>query len=195
MHFHAEIWIPNVADVAEQIKKAMAPHEEEYSEDTDSFSGFWDWYQIGGRWTGVHNPDYEPEQDPQNIEKCDLCHGTGFRADEVGASARAKQPEYTCNGCGTFDEETRKWTHGPHGPGRRVKWPTQWASCKFDLMPVSDIRNDLTAYTLLVNGDVFHQEQWDGEKLNKTDYDGKVAPKLADLGITNGYLVTVDYHS
>ncbi len=30
--------------------------------------GYWDWYQIGGRWTGALNPEYKPEKDPANKE-------------------------------------------------------------------------------------------------------------------------------
>lgn len=63
----------------------------------------WDWWQIGGRWTGTLG-EYDPEKDPANIETCDLCHGTGKRRDMVVAGG--------CNGC--------------RGEGRRVKWPTSW---------------------------------------------------------------------
>lgn len=37
----------------------------------------WDWWQVGGRWTGMMDPEYDPQTDPNNIEKCDLCGGTG----------------------------------------------------------------------------------------------------------------------
>lgn len=66
----------------------------------------WDWYQIGGRWTGVLVPNYNPNEDPANQETCFLCHGTGKRTD--------MDVEGGCNGC--------------KGTGVATKWPTQWKS-------------------------------------------------------------------
>jgi hypothetical protein len=71
----------------------------------------WDWYQIGGRWTGYLDPTYEPSKDPRNQTSCELCHGTGLRNDQLGRDARAKDPTYTCNGC---------------KDGVKTKWPTSW---------------------------------------------------------------------
>lgn len=74
----------------------------------------WDWYQIGGRWSGLLNPDYDPAEDPRNQEVCRQCHGTGKRNDALGQSQRAKDPTYTCNGC--------------DGKGQSTKWPTEWVT-------------------------------------------------------------------
>ncbi len=49
MHYHAEIWIPDNAEVGPAVAAALAPHQENYDEETDKMSGFWDWFQIGGR--------------------------------------------------------------------------------------------------------------------------------------------------
>lgn len=54
------------------------------------------------------------------------------------------------------------------------------------VLPVKDLPEDLIAYTLIANGQVFHWEE-----------DGKEEPikkKLKELGITDGYVVTVDCH-
>lgn len=64
----------------------------------------WDWWQVGGRYTGLLTPDYDPETDPVNQEKCFLCGGTGKRLD--------MQVENGCNGC--------------RGTGRKTKWPSEW---------------------------------------------------------------------
>src|SRR5438105_14919384 len=92
-------------DFEEKVARAMGPSEEE------SGCSFWDFYQIGGRWTGLFD-GYDPEKDPKNIVKCDLCHGTGKRDDKIGRKARERDPSYACNACG--------------GKGERVTWPTQW---------------------------------------------------------------------
>jgi hypothetical protein len=97
----------------------------------------WDWYQIGGRWTGTLT-GYDPEKDPRNHETCDDCDGTGFRCDSLGNENRAEDPTYTCNGCGLYDETKKVWVHGPLGPGRRVKWPGIWVAVDDNAMPLSD---------------------------------------------------------
>lgn len=60
----------------------------------------WDWWQIGGRWSGFLNPGYDAYEDPANQEECPLCKGTpGFRNDKLGKEHRKENPKYTCNGC------------------------------------------------------------------------------------------------
>lgn len=81
----------------------------------------WDWWQVGGRYTGLLSPAYDPEKDPRNIETCAICGGTGMRDDALGKDHRAKDPSYTCNGCG--------------GKGTRAKWPTKWVNFEGDSIP------------------------------------------------------------
>lgn len=89
--------------------------------DQENGTGVWDWYVIGGRWTGTLT-GYDPEADPANNEKCDTCGGTGKRTDEV-AEANPSLKE-RCNGCG--------------GKGHRVKWPTEWKPHAGDITRASD---------------------------------------------------------
>jgi hypothetical protein len=84
----------------------------------------WDWFQIGGRWTGALD-GYKPEDDPNNQEQCFICGGTGMRSDELGNAARQADPSYTCNGC--------------QGKGSRVTWPTNYMPNVGDTQPVSVI--------------------------------------------------------
>lgn len=80
----------------------------------------WDWWQVGGRYTGKLSPGYDPEKDPTNWETCRLCAGSPGRRlpalittpEEIGSDGKIP-----CNGC----HET---------PGRSLKWPTSWV--KFD---------------------------------------------------------------
>jgi len=98
-------------DLEAAVAEAMGPSEEN--------GGFWDWYQIGGRWTGSLD-GYDAEKDPKNIETCTLCGGTGKRTDMEVASG--------CNGCS--------------GIGKSVKWPTQWAKHPSDVVPVSNLTEE-----------------------------------------------------
>lgn len=191
MHYHCEIYLTSKEDVTEQVETVLEP----YGEASDTIQEtWWDWWQIGGRWTGIHVPDYKPETDPRNHERCTICHGTGFRHDALAEKAREGDPSYTCNACGTFNTETRKWEHSiPDKVGWRVKWPTNWAPFDDDVIEVEKMPVGLTCHTLIVFGVVYQQERWDGEKLIK-EWDGNVAAQLVKLGIKTGYLVTVDYH-
>ena len=64
----------------------------------------WDWWSVGGRWSGMLAPDYDPHVDPANKETCFLCAGTGKRTDMDVASG--------CNGC--------------DGTGLRLKHASSW---------------------------------------------------------------------
>lgn len=192
MHYHAQVWIPDLTDIEQHVEKAMESHRENW--DVEPHAGFWDWYQIGGRYTGRHSIGYDPNADPRNHETCKMCGGTGFRRDAVGVAARIKTPSYTCNGCGEWDDATKTWKHGKQGAGKAVKWPTDWAQ-HGNIAPVGEASPELKAYTLLVNGTVLHKEQWNGKDWVDTGWDGMVKPKLNELGVKDGYLVTVDYHS
>lgn len=194
MHYHAEIWVPDGEDINAYISKVMEPHRENYDDARDELTGFWDWFQLGGRWTGVHTPGFDPSSDPNNIETCTLCNGTGFRMDRVGHIARLSNPTFTCNGCGKRDVKTNTWGHGRQGPGKSVKWPTDWARYDKDIIPVADINDDLECHTLIVGDNIMHRRQWNGTTFEDTDFDGRVKPMLDKLGITSGVLVTIDYH-
>lgn len=186
MHYHAEIYLPTNEDVEAQVKALMAPYCEH-----DHDNGWWDWYEIGGRWQGAHD-HYDPSTDIRNYEKCWLCDGTGYRNDELGRKARADDPTYTCNGCGQYEGG---WKHGPMGPGLQLKHASKWVQHAADVEAVETVRDDLTATTLILPGEVLRDEYWNGEAWVKTEFTGPVKPELAKRNITTGFLVTVDYHS
>lgn len=65
---------------------------------TSNPEGYWDWWQIGGSWSGCLT-SVDPEDNPANWETCFVCAGTGKRDDELGQRERERDPAYTCNGC------------------------------------------------------------------------------------------------
>lgn len=190
MHYHAEVRIPNNKDVEAQIEKIMAPYYEETSKE-----GFWDWYQIGGRWRGAHIPGYNPDEDPELIETCDLCNGTGDRPGWVYYKNKERQFKddwaKECNGC-----------NGCQGKGKTTSWPTGWPIHPKDIIPVSELPDNLTCATLILPEEVlkdkeYHPEAPDSQKFqpNPKFTKGNVSLALAERNIKDGYLVTVDYHS
>lgn len=206
MHYHAEVLIDdeeiNGADASDAIVAAVERILEPYGD-----GQLWDWYQIGGRWTGSKD-GYDPFQDAANVMTCDLCAGTGFRRDDVGNAARLEAPTYTCNGCGAAhrDDATKvvTWTHGPHGPGRCVKWATEWRFHAGDIIPVAAVSDDLACHVLFREGDAVQSEYYDPlepdimQRFKPTTFGklgGNVKRALAALSVTRGYLVTVDIHN
>lgn len=183
MHYHAEVWVRDRdrATVEADVERAMSPHQEAYDETTEEHHGFWDWYVIGGRWTGVKSKT-NPTKDPRNYETCFLCQGGGQRNDTLGRRERQSDPSYSCNGCG--------------GTGQMLKHESKWVKLATDIMPITDIPIDFECHTLLIpDCKPFFKEEWDGQSFKQTDFDGKVKSMLDKLHIGGGYLVTVDYHS
>lgn len=132
MHYSNLVVIEKTDNIKAAVEQAMGPHEEN--------GGFWDWYQIGGRWTGVLD-GYDPETDPANIEPCPLCAGTGKRTDMEVANG--------CNGCS--------------GSGKRVKWPTAWAERAGDIAPIESLTEEQfdKFYRVVVgSGRVFGGEEY-----------------------------------
>ena len=59
MHYHAEVYIPEKFAFARQVDSILRLHNETRN--------LFDWYQIGGRWKGVHVAEYDQDRDPDNI--------------------------------------------------------------------------------------------------------------------------------
>lgn len=43
----------------------------------------WDWWVVGGRWTGYLDPSYDPYKDERNYSPCKFCEGTGVTTKAV----------------------------------------------------------------------------------------------------------------
>jgi hypothetical protein len=208
MHYYALAIIPAEGDIESQVEQAMAPYDENshqtqrVTEDGESWminpDGLWDWYQIGGRWTGTFD-GYDPETDPANLETCQLCGGTGRRDDELARQWRASgewSQDFGCNGC---------------NGGKKVAWPTQWKFRKGDvilaeglaeLLTVGD-QDGLIPHTIFVHevirGTVqyFARTGWNGSAwVDLLDKDGMRELLKGLLAEAPGVRVAViDYHS
>lgn len=170
----------------EAIDAILKPWDENGGEDGNE-NGRWDWWQLGGRWTGIWS-DYEPRQDPANHESCWLCTGTGMRMDEIGQEYRAKVPEYTCNGC----------SEGPR-PGVALKWPTQWVPRPdTDVIAVRtllDLPNAQLPHAIAAAPDTWLEaETWTGSEFVKcADWSATAHEALQNW--RGCYLAAVDIHS
>ncbi len=94
----------------------------------------WDWWKIGGWWTGFLS-GYDPTRDPENMETCDACGGTGRRSDAEEFGVAWINWSKDCTRCG--------------GKGQRVKWPTRWKAHGGDVMPVEQIPRDQIPFAVV----------------------------------------------
>lgn len=116
----------------------------------------WDWYQVGGRWTGAFDKNYKPEEDERNKEICMLCEGTGYRQDKIAEEIRLTDPNFKCNGCKN---------------GIAIKWPSQWANYDGDIKPVREI-TDPSAYAIVTPDGKWYERGemgWFGISNNEKD--------------------------
>lgn len=84
----------------------------------------WDWYSIGGRWTGFLAFDYEPTEDKDNYKTCWLCRGTGTRNDHITYDER-KEHDFARKGNGPFPC-IGKGCNACYGSGHELKHPSDW---------------------------------------------------------------------
>ena len=94
-------------------------------------TSWWDFYQIGGRWTGCLD-GYDPTKDPKNIETCYLCGGTGVRPG--GREEFGETWFKACNGC-----------NGCSGTGKSQTSPTTWGFHLGDIVPIETVTEEQLA--------------------------------------------------
>jgi hypothetical protein len=185
------------------------------SNTTINSHGKWDWWQIGGRWTGALTQDYDPTKDIENQEWCDLCGGTGnrpdiqFYADPENIAATvypvATNPSFAETSppflllplqMPQAGHQRVEWCNRCQGKGLRTKWPTQWKSFEGDIVPVQQIPATFCPYALVLpNGEWLEHEETVGvgiilrEKDINRRWRQKVKETLAQYGDHIGVLV------
>lgn len=125
----------------------------------------YDWYQIGGRYTGTFD-GYDPEADPNNKEVCSLCKGTGKRTDMEVVNG--------CNGCSST--------------GISIKWPTQWGFHDGDVVSVADALKSDIWITPIVTPDDWTEIEYEDDTVGRQEWVGLLS-KYPDK-----WLVVVDCH-
>ncbi len=99
----------------------------------------WDWWVIGGRWTGTFIND-DPTKNPKNYERCFICEGSGSRLDMTGVDWSRKGNEmFPCIGSGC---------NACYGSGMVLKHPPNFERSG-DICPVAELKEDFTPFAFL----------------------------------------------
>ena len=106
----------------------------------------WDFYVIGGRWTGMLT-GYDPTEDIENWETCPACRGTGSRDGEL----ERRDPEYRYDGCTGCD-----------GMGWRVKCPARFRDHEGNVQPVANLLKRIEEF---VPGELTEAQKRENEEL------------------------------
>ena len=183
MHYHAEVYLKKLN--GKPLMDAVGAH---MNRGVKSKVG-WDWFVIGGRWSGE-----------KLLAKLDKDRLKAFWVE-------FKKRGYGWPSAEHSDEERRRDSQAlfmeffPDFKGEIPVWRDQYKreGGEGDVAKVEDLPETLSCHTLILPGkrraEVLQIEEWNGKDFVKTAFKGDVVAELKRRGLTDGYLVTVDYHS
>jgi hypothetical protein len=211
MHYRMEVVLPNVADVETAIAQILEPFSEH---NEDAGYTFWDWYVIGGRWSGIK---LEESLDQENLAK--------FRE-------KLKEMKVTVSGLRFGKDELQPSSQIPKVDSLwREFFPNGGESCPFfkhsnnqsgDILAYKDVPQETKCERLIFAGlsydgkefeakEMFQTSFWNSVSHVQTTWDGKFATAASEFheklkGYSQEYaekitpkddwlVVTVDYHS
>lgn len=183
MHYHAEMYLkeldgrPIWGIVSGQMNRGVRAK-----------TG-WDWFVVGGCWSGEK---LMAKLDPNKVK---------------AFSAEFEKRGYGWTSMEHPEEERRRDTHKlfmkyfPNFKGEIPVYRDQYkeGGGEGDICKVSELPEKFSCHTLIIPGkrsaEVLMTQEWDGKDFVKTSFDGDAVAELKKRGLTDGYLVTVDYHS
>lgn len=225
MHYRAEIIMPPTDDVEQAVNQIMAPFYEgaDGSDDYVSEHRFWDWWQIGGRYSGAKLTD---SYDKSKIE----AFYEWLRSEEITVSGLIMGKQ-EISPSSQIEKVDKKWNEiFPLESGQIVPCPLfAHAGLRLDgdILPLSKSLNatahrvifaapglDLHTKTYIAPLRVtfmLQREAWNGVNFENTAWDGTVQTALEEFKNQNQLLndeykencfpkndwlvITVDYHS
>ena len=151
----------------------------------------WDWYSIGGRWTGLLDNEFSPKDNPENLRECKSCNGTGkikerdvTKLKTLKVKTKIEYKERDCKRC--------------EGKGESLVWPTSYAKFDGDIKPVTDFPEDTSPYAIVLPDGTWLEKGemgWFGMSSNEKsddDWDTVVKEVWQEYGDCIG--VVVDCH-
>ena len=217
MHFHAEIILPYTDNWKQAIADLLNPYCEHNEDSPKHQHAFWDWYEIGGRFSGSK---LQRSLDQDQLKK----FGDALDALAIKVSAvQAGKPSIPS--AETRDQVDALWRqYFPNSPLKQCPWFSHsGARLPFDVCRLEHTPLDTPAYRVLIAGPhwtqpdvlVIHamycEESCNGVNFQPTTFQGTIHHALA---LYNGLIqhyqedarkqftpapdwltVTVDYHS
>lgn len=157
-------------------------------------AGQWDWWQIGGRWSGTLT-GYNPARDMSNEEKCFHCMGSGLRPKDLPKQYVVQ----TSDGDITLRPPGDIPCHICHGVGWRMSWSTEWSPYGGDVQRIRDLDVDdegKIPFAIVTPDRIWHQ---DTNQFAKDGSKEKVAWLKTARDILNknrsSFCAVVDCHS
>jgi hypothetical protein len=198
-HYHLEIVMPPTDDVEGAVGRILEPFCES---NEDATYPFWDWYVIGGRWSG-HKAEAMLSKE---------------RKDAFSALLKEKKVTVSPLICGKLTLAPASqilmvdalWReHFPDSPHKQCPWFDHYDGDDGNVMRLDQMHESVQAAHVIIaddEGGVTYRSEssiWNGSNFQDTDWSGKVIdavnkakeryPKLAPQ--PDWLVVTVDYHS
>jgi hypothetical protein len=172
-HYHMEIVIPPVINVKEFIDSAMA----EFSENNDeSRHTFWDWFEIGGRYSGIKIEEILGRDRIKSFWEI-------LKAEEITVSS------FTCGKqeLAPKSQEAKVnalWNeHFPNSPVKTCPLFRNYNENYADIHELGKVPESLEMYTFMIAVPnkfyenkpsaefLLHKDFWNGRNFQKTDWD------------------------
>jgi hypothetical protein len=154
MHYHLEAIIPPVKDLEKALESLLAEFNKNgKDEDGEANSHtFWDWYEVGGRWSGEHaksllDKDKFNAFEQELVDKKIQISGLRWGKPELASSSEIRIVK-------------QLWL--AYFPDAPIECPlfknTTSAKCKYDVMPLVDLPKTFTCATFIVAQYPFNYE-------------------------------------
>jgi hypothetical protein len=217
MHYHMEIIMPPTDDVEEAVRQVMHQFDENLNTDdeTKSTRPFWDWWVIGGRWSGHKIGIILGE------ERIAAFHAVLADRKVTVSGVRAGKP--TLQPPEQAELVNRLWNeHFPDAPVRECPLFDNYSGNWGDVLPLAETPQTMTCYHLIIAGPSYEGDElqarymlqdsiWNGVTYQPTAWDGTIVAGVADfverhrdykekwraahIPQVDWLVVTVDYHS
>lgn len=217
MHYHLEVIMPPTDDVKAALEEILHPFNENGDKDDEDRSGhpFWDWWQIGGRWSGqklLHAFGEPRIQAFRELLADRHITVSGIQAGKPNLSP-AHQVELV----------NRLWRdHFPESPVKECPLFADYTGHDGDTMPLGQVALDFSCHHVIIAGagyqegtltaqEMVIEKIWNGVSYQPTTWDGTLGAALdfASAKMVNykeeyrasrtpqpdWLVVTVDYHS